>query len=132
MAAPTPDDTGPKPIPTGGDLEIKDAPLIFSGVWEDLEERIGRAKLRFPREFIWLGGAPGAGKGTNTPLHPTDPRHHRPGHRRRIGRRQPFQLGHDSPQPLTPSHPVLLDLAVERAQPDPESLRGLPLVGRLP
>jgi adenylate kinase len=68
MAAPTPDDTGPKPIPTGGDLEIKDAPLIFSGVWEDLEERIGRAKLRFPREFIWLGGAPGAGKGTNTPF----------------------------------------------------------------
>ncbi len=25
-------------------------------------------KLRFPREFIWLGGAPGAGKGTNTPF----------------------------------------------------------------
>ena len=31
-------------------------------------ERHGRDQLRFPREFIWLGGAPGAGKGTNTPF----------------------------------------------------------------
>jgi adenylate kinase len=50
------------------DLEIKDAQLIFSAVWDDLIERHGREKLRFPREFIWLGGAPGAGKGTNTPF----------------------------------------------------------------
>src|SRR4051812_29996325 len=50
------------------DLEIKDAQLIFSAVWADLEERHGRDTLRFPREFIWLGGAPGAGKGTNTPF----------------------------------------------------------------
>src|SRR3954447_14453156 len=50
------------------DLEIKDAQLIFSAVWADLEEKPGRDKLRFPREFIWLGGAPGAGKGTNTPF----------------------------------------------------------------
>lgn len=48
------------------DLEIKDAQLIFTAVWEDLLERHGQDKLRFPREFIWLGGAPGAGKGTNT------------------------------------------------------------------
>lgn len=52
----------------GADLEIKDAQLIFSAVWADLVERHGREKLRFPREFIWLGGAPGAGKGTNTPF----------------------------------------------------------------
>ena len=49
-------------------LEVKDAKLIFSTVWEDLEEKYGRDNLRFPREFIWLGGAPGAGKGTNTPF----------------------------------------------------------------
>ena len=56
------------PTPTDADLEIKDAQLIFSAVWEDLEEKHGRDNLRFPREFIWLGGAPGAGKGTNTPF----------------------------------------------------------------
>ena len=50
-----------------GDLEIKDAHLIFSGVWADLRERHGEG-LVFPHEFIWLGGAPGAGKGTNTPF----------------------------------------------------------------
>jgi adenylate kinase len=50
------------------DLEIRDAHLIFPTVWGDLLERHGRDNLRFPREFIWLGGAPGAGKGTNTPF----------------------------------------------------------------
>jgi len=55
--------------PTGDDdLEVKDAQLIFTAVWDDLVERHGRDKLSFPREFIWLGGAPGAGKGTNTPF----------------------------------------------------------------
>ncbi len=54
--------------PNAADLEIKDAQLIFSAVWSDLLEKHGRDKLRFPREFIWLGGAPGAGKGTNTPF----------------------------------------------------------------
>ncbi len=54
--------------PSSVDLEIKDAQLIFSAVWDDLIERHGRDKLCFPREFIWLGGAPGAGKGTNTPF----------------------------------------------------------------
>ena len=50
------------------DLEIKDASLIFDRVWSDLEQEFGRAKLCFPGEIIWLGGAPGAGKGTNTPF----------------------------------------------------------------
>ncbi|MCE9565562.1 MAG: nucleoside monophosphate kinase [Planctomycetes bacterium] len=54
--------------PVAADLEIKDAQLIFSAVWSDLVEKHGRDRLRFPREFIWLGGAPGAGKGTNTPF----------------------------------------------------------------
>ncbi len=48
------------------DLEIKDAQLIFKTVWEDLEERVGHENLRFPKELILLGGAPGAGKGTHT------------------------------------------------------------------
>src|SRR3954462_7940802 len=48
------------------DLEIKDAYLIFGSVWQDLEADFGRENLRFPKEIILLGGAPGAGKGTNT------------------------------------------------------------------
>ena len=48
------------------DLEIKDAQLIFNHVWKQLEADYGRENLRFPKELILLGGAPGAGKGTNT------------------------------------------------------------------
>ncbi len=48
------------------DLEIKDAQIIFSAVWQSLEATYGLEKLRFPKEIILLGGAPGAGKGTNT------------------------------------------------------------------
>ncbi len=48
------------------DLEIKDAQLIFNHVWKQLENDCGRERLRFPKELILLGGAPGAGKGTNT------------------------------------------------------------------
>jgi adenylate kinase len=48
------------------DLEIKDAQLIFNAVWQALELEVGREHLRFPKEIILLGGAPGSGKGTNT------------------------------------------------------------------
>ena len=48
------------------DLEVKDARLIFAPVWEALEEEVGRENLRFPKEIILLGGAPGSGKGTHT------------------------------------------------------------------
>lgn len=48
------------------DLEIKDAQVIFRTVWEALEEEVGHVNLRFPKELILLGGAPGAGKGTQT------------------------------------------------------------------
>jgi adenylate kinase len=51
---------------TLSDLEIKDAQLIFESVWQTLEADVGRERLRFPKEIILLGGAPGAGKGTNT------------------------------------------------------------------
>jgi adenylate kinase len=56
----------PDPVPTLHDLEIKDGRLIFESVWQDLEADFGREHLRFPKEIILLGGAPGAGKGTNT------------------------------------------------------------------
>jgi adenylate kinase len=56
----------PPPKPVAPDLEIKDAQLIFNSVWKDIEQEYGREQLRFPKELILLGGAPGAGKGTNT------------------------------------------------------------------
>ena len=52
--------------PRGPDLEIKEPKLIFNAVWKDLEAERGRENLRFPKELILLGGAPGAGKGTQT------------------------------------------------------------------
>ncbi len=54
--------------PVHVDLEVKDPHLIFNSVWNQLEEEKGREAMRFPRELILLGGAPGAGKGTNTPF----------------------------------------------------------------
>ncbi len=58
------------PKPNGAsklqDLEIKDPQVIFGSVWAELEAECGRENLRFPKEFILLGGAPGSGKGTNT------------------------------------------------------------------
>lgn len=62
---PTPAEPTAKPA-APPDLEIKDAQLIFNQVWKQLEDDYGREKLRFPKELILLGGAPGAGKGTNT------------------------------------------------------------------
>ena len=64
MSSQTPE-TSPKPL-APADLEIKDAQLIFNHVWKQLEADYGRVNLRFPKELILLGGAPGAGKGTNT------------------------------------------------------------------
>jgi adenylate kinase len=48
------------------ELEVKDAQLIFSAVWREMEGEFGHSRMRFPRELILLGGAPGAGKGTNS------------------------------------------------------------------
>ncbi|MDF1842023.1 MAG: nucleoside monophosphate kinase [Rubripirellula sp.] len=48
------------------DLEVKDAQLIFKTIWKQLELEFGQRNMRFPKEVILLGGAPGAGKGTNT------------------------------------------------------------------
>jgi adenylate kinase len=50
------------------ELEIKDAPLIFGQVWNLLVQERGLESMVFPKEIMWLGGAPGSGKGTNTPF----------------------------------------------------------------
>ena len=57
-----------EPVPDAKhqDLEIKDAQLIFNSVFHQLQLEFGRENLSFPKELILLGGAPGAGKGTNT------------------------------------------------------------------
>ena len=55
-----------QPVSKLVDLEVKDARVIFNATWDALEEEFGREKLRFPKEIILLGGAPGAGKGTQT------------------------------------------------------------------
>jgi len=59
---------GTAPAPTGRlpDLEIKDAQLIFESAWLGLEAEYPHSELRFPKELLLLGGAPGAGKGTHT------------------------------------------------------------------
>ena len=62
MTSPKTTDTATSPL----DLEIKDAVVIFNGAWYTLEEEFGESNLRFPKELILLGGAPGAGKGTHT------------------------------------------------------------------
>lgn len=63
MTTPTdPPDEAPKTV----DLEIKDAQIIFRTAWDALLEEYGEEHLCFPKELILLGGAPGAGKGTQT------------------------------------------------------------------
>ena len=68
MIAPT--EPVPPPVAPGAtkrsDLEIKDAQIIFGSIWRELESEFGHERMRFPKEIILLGGAPGAGKGTNT------------------------------------------------------------------
>jgi adenylate kinase len=62
MSSPATDQAAPRLV----DLEVKDARLIFTPTWDALEEEVGRENLRFPKEIILLGGAPGSGKGTQT------------------------------------------------------------------
>jgi adenylate kinase len=44
------------------------AAVIFQSAWSHIAESVESGTARLPREIIWLGGAPGAGKGTNTPF----------------------------------------------------------------
>ncbi|KJE91520.1 adenylate kinase [Capsaspora owczarzaki ATCC 30864] len=50
------------------DPEIKDPAVIFQTVWLKLEAEMTVENMCFPKEIIWLNGAPGSGKGTNTPF----------------------------------------------------------------
>lgn len=59
-------DKPPTTSESGEVLEVKDAQLIFTNVWNELEAEFEHENLRFSKELILLGGAPGAGKGTNT------------------------------------------------------------------
>ena len=64
-----PDSSTPAAAPAApkrSDLEIKDAQIIFGSIWRELENEFGRERMRFPKEIILLGGAPGSGMGTNT------------------------------------------------------------------
>lgn len=59
-------DKSPPPLKPVENLEVKDAQVIFTNVWNVLEAEFGHENLRFSKELILLGGAPGSGKGTNT------------------------------------------------------------------
>lgn len=49
--------------------EVNDPELIFRSVWSTLLSEVGSEELMcFPREIMWLAGAPGAGKGAMTPF----------------------------------------------------------------
>ena len=50
------------PIKQVETLEVKDAQVIFTNVWNELEAEFGHENLRFSKELILLGGAPGSGK----------------------------------------------------------------------
>jgi adenylate kinase len=50
------------------DAVIEQAGTFFRDAWHRIEARIEAGTARLPKEIIWLGGAPGAGKGTNTPF----------------------------------------------------------------
>jgi adenylate kinase len=47
---------------------VEESALIFREAWNGLLAERGKENLRFPKEIIWFGGAPGSGKGTNTPF----------------------------------------------------------------
>lgn len=47
--------------------DAQKAKNIFNNVWHKLALTVGEEpQLKFPQEIFWLGGAPGAGKGTHT------------------------------------------------------------------
>lgn len=50
------------------DSVLEQANTIFNGAWKQIRVRVEAGTSRLPREIIWLGGAPGSGKGTNTPF----------------------------------------------------------------
>ncbi len=50
-------------------IDLRNAQNIFKQAMKAVTKEVGgKEKLIFPKEIMWLGGAPGAGKGTNTPF----------------------------------------------------------------
>jgi adenylate kinase len=42
------------------------AKALFNNLWEELCEKFEERNLKFPKQVVFLNGAPGSGKGTNT------------------------------------------------------------------
>uniref|UniRef100_A0A6A7G8R6 Adenylate kinase n=1 Tax=Hirondellea gigas TaxID=1518452 RepID=A0A6A7G8R6_9CRUS len=51
-------------MPTSGDVE--DPHLVFEIAWNNLVNMHGDENMTFPKDIMWLSGAPGAGKGVMT------------------------------------------------------------------
>ena len=54
--------------PVAVDPAYEEAERIFREVWAGIQPRLEAGTATLPKEMIWLGGAPGSGKGTNTPF----------------------------------------------------------------
>lgn len=67
-AASAPMQSGTASATTESPTQINDPALIFQRVWDKLVRKHGIEQMSFPREIIFLMGAPGSGKGTNTPF----------------------------------------------------------------
>eukprot|EP01083_Nonionella_stella_P067269 177799_1 len=46
--------------------EVKDPSLVFERAWSNVEAKVGPDNMVFPKDIMWLAGAPGAGKGFMT------------------------------------------------------------------
>eukprot|EP01134_Creolimax_fragrantissima_P007729 CFRG7729T1 len=68
----TPTQTNSKTQPFSTKTEFKHdfdnvaADSLFQVAWGSLETKLGRENMIFPKEIMWLGGAPGSGKSTHT------------------------------------------------------------------
>lgn len=56
----------PQPLPDSLDRVRLKAQVVFDACWRKLETEAS-APLQAPAEVVWLNGAPGSGKGANTP-----------------------------------------------------------------
>jgi adenylate kinase len=54
------------PASTASPTAAEQAAVIFAAAWGNIAAQVEAGSAVLPREIIWLGGAPGAGKGTNT------------------------------------------------------------------
>ncbi len=50
------------------DYQMDHQTVLFEKIWRNLQATLSREALVFPKRIVWLNGAPGAGKGTHTPL----------------------------------------------------------------